>query len=62
VKNSTVVKTTTHKDPMRSDCTEGEMHQKLFGGRALPRPTGELTVPPDSPLNLWEGGAMGKGK
>jgi len=26
-----------------------------------PDPLGELTVPPDSPLNLWEGGAMGKG-
>jgi len=39
VKNSTVVETTsTRKDPMRSDCIEGEMllRQKLFGGRAPP--------------------------
>jgi len=28
---------------MRSDCIEGEMHQKLFGGRA---PLRELKVPP----------------
>jgi len=37
VKNSTVVETTTtRKDPIRSESIEGEMHQKLFGGRTPP--------------------------
>ena len=50
MKNSTVVETITRKDPMRSDCIEWEMHQKLFGGweggGLRPDPLGELKVPP----------------
>jgi len=46
---------------MRSDCIEGEMHQKLFGGRALPGLTGGAHSTPTAqnpPLYLWEGKAM----
>ena len=40
---------------MRSDC----IYRR---GNLRPDPLGELTVPQDSPLNLWEGGAIGKGE
>ena len=45
---------------MRSDCIEGEMHQKLFGAAA--DPLGSSVPPlPRPKLHLWEGKAMGKG-
>jgi len=32
-----------------------KMHQKAFGGRALPGPTGELTALPQIPLTGFKG-------
>jgi len=49
VKNSTVVKTTTttHIDPMRSDCIQkGKCTKNCLAAGLCPDPPGELTVPP----------------
>jgi len=55
VKNSTVVKTTTtHKDPMRSDCIQkGKCTKNCLAAGLCPDPPGELTVPP-GPCCIYE--------
>jgi len=61
VTNLTVIKTiTTHKDAMRSDCIEREMHQKLFGGRVPPGPAGGAHSTPRSPAAFM--GRQGNGE
>jgi len=48
---------------MRSDCIQkGKCTKNYLAAGLRPDLLGELTVPQDSPLNLWEGGAMRKGE
>ena len=45
---------------MRSDCIEGEMHQKLFGGREAHSTSTAQTTPP-SPAAFMGGQGNGEG-
>jgi len=64
MKNSIVVKTTTtHKDPIRSDCIYriGNVPKKVFGDRAPPRPAGGDHSTPRLPAEFMGGRGNGEG-